>query len=63
MSFLLEYMSLQTFANHCNVTERTIRTWISEEPILSENVIRRNNSVFINTDAVGEFEDQYLFSE
>jgi hypothetical protein len=63
MSFLSEYMSLGGFAEQFNVTERTARTWISEEPVLSEGIIRRNNSVFIGTGAIDDFEDQYLFGE
>ena len=63
MSFLSEYMSLSGFAQSFNVTERTARTWISEESVLSEGVIRRNNSVFIGTGAIDDFEDQYLFGE
>lgn len=63
MSFLSDYISLGGFANQFDITERTARNWIAEEPILSEGVIRRNNSVFLETDAVDDFEDQYLFGE
>ena len=63
MSFLSDYMSLHGFAQMYDVTERTARTWIAEEPILSGCVVRRNNSVFIGTGAIDEFEDQYLFGE
>ena len=63
MSFLSEYISLSRFAQSFNVTERTARTWIAEEPVLSEGVIRRNNSVFIGTGEVDDFEDQHLFGE
>lgn len=63
MSFLSNYISLGNFADQFDVTERTARTWISEEPVLSEGVIRKNNSVFISTGAIDDFEDQYLFGE
>lgn len=63
MSFLSEYMSLNGFAQHHEVTERTARTWIREEPILSDGSIRRNNTLFIGTGAIEEFEDKYLFGE
>lgn len=63
MSFLPDYISLNGFAEYYGVTERTVRTWISEEPILSDGVIRRNNSVFIGTGPMSEFEDMYLFGD
>lgn len=63
MSFLSDYMSIGCFAKNFNVTERTVRTWISEEPVLSAGVVTRNKSVFIGTDAIGDFEDQYLFGD
>lgn len=63
MSFLSNYISLGGFADQFDVTERTARTWISEEPVLSEGLIKRNNSVFIGTGAIDDFEDQYLFGE
>ena len=63
MSFLSDHISLNGFAEYYGVTERTARTWINEEPVLSEGVIRRNNSVFIGTGPMIEFEDKYLFGE
>lgn len=63
MSFLSNYISLGGFADQFDVTERTARNWIAEEPVLSEGLIRRNNSVFIGTGAIDDFEDQYLFGE
>lgn len=61
MSFLSEYMSIGGFARYHAVTERTVRTWIGEESVLSEGMIRRNNTIFIGTGAINEFEDKYLF--
>lgn len=63
MSFLSEYMSIGGFARHHDVTERTVRTWIGEESVLSEGMIRRNNTIFIGTGAIDEFEDKYLFGK
>lgn len=58
-----DYMSLGVFAEHFDVTERTVRTWVMEESALSEGLIRRNGSPFIGSGAMGEFEDKYLFGD
>jgi hypothetical protein len=58
-----KYMSLGVVAEYFDVTERTVRTWVNEEPGLSGAMIRRNGSPFIGSGAMGEFEDKYLFGD
>ena len=58
-----DYMSFGVVAEHFDVTERTVRTWVNEEFALSEGLIRRNGSPFIGSGAMGEFEDKYLFGD
>ena len=63
MSFLSDHMSLGAFAEHFDVTERTVRTWLTEDFSLSEGLVRRNGSPFLGTGAMDDFEDKYLFGD
>jgi len=58
-----DHISLGVFAEYFGVTERTARTWLTEEPVLSEAVIRRNGSPFIGSGAIDDFEDKYFLED